>query len=576
MGVVLRQHVRVRDTKIEEAQGNTLTLTQELVDKYGLLGKYIAARADGGFGEEDSAAVGPVVVPGMVELSSVSASGTAKVGSTLTASAQKKTGSYSSAAVADTDVVYYQWMYADTRSTDPSAYTEIPGATGKTYTVQENTSDGTSLLGKYLCVRATSENTEYSVSAGYYGGYGAVYPLGPVTLEGQYTLSSVKLESSGQGMQVGNTITPVAQIAKTSYSEQDVPADAKVTYTWYAADVQAGPFAELADGVADDGTLTLTENLKGKFLKVEAYSLDNTVTSSTYEVLGTGEYDLLRVTTSPALNSGLTDVFTGDTVEATAQAKRLDGSTTSGDALPADAVQFQWYVADAPEGDFAPIEGAASAVLEVPASAAGKYLKVVATSVSSVELVSANPVIDGTSLAGIAAKLDAQNWRAEPAFGEDGNLNDLLVEKLAEMGVSDVAVSTKSVEYNSAKPDGADMGVSTADDATNGDITYFFIDPDEVTGYASYAVWRQFEPTFVLQRDGETLEYAPSLESTMPWDESKAKALLEKKAAADLAIGFAAGDAADAVTQDLVLPYKMGGNRGRRSRGPRVTRTPLS
>ena len=547
------------DTKIEEAQGNTLTLTQELVDKYGLLGKYIEARADGGFGEEDSAAVGPVVVPGMVELSSVSASGTAKVGSTLTASAQKKTGSYSSAAVADTDVVYCQWMYADTRSTDPSAYTEIPGATGKTYTVQENTSDGTSLLGKYLCVRATSENTEYSVSAGYYGGYGAVYPLGPVTLEGQYTLSSVKLESSGQGMQVGNTITPVAQIAKTSYSEQDVPADAKVTYTWYAADVQAGPFAELADGVADDGTLTLTENLKGKFLKVEAYSLDNTVTSSTYEVLGTGEYDLLRVTTSPALNSGLTDVFTGDTVEATAQAKRLDGSTTSGDALPADAVQFQWYVADAPEGDFAPIEGAASAVLEVPASAAGKYLKVVATSVSSVELVSANPVIDGTSLAGIAAKLDAQNWRAEPAFGEDGNLNDLLVEKLAEMGVSDVAVSTKSVEYNSAKPDGADMGVSTADDATNGDITYFFIDPDEVTGYASYAVWRQFEPTFVLQRDGETLEYAPSLESTMPWDESKAKALLEKKAAADLAIGFAAGDAADAVTQDLVLPYKMGG-----------------
>lgn len=545
------------DTKIEEAQGNTLALTQELVDEYGLLGKYIEARADGGFGEEDSAAVGPVVVPGMVELSSVSASGTAKVGGTLTASAQKKTGSYSSAAVADDDVVSYQWMYADTRSTNSSAYTEIPGATSKTYTVQEKTSDGTSLLGKYLCVRVISENVVYSVAAGNYG-YGTVYPLGPVTLEGQYTLSSVKLESSGQGMQVGNAITPVAQIAKTSYSEQDVPDDAKVTYTWYAADAQAGPFTALADGVADDGTLTLNENLKGKFLKVEAYSLDNTVTSSTYEVLGTGEYDLLRVTTSPALNSGLTDVFTGDTVVATAQAKRLDGSTTSGDALPADAVQFQWYVADAPEGDFAPIEGATSAVLEVPVSAAGKYLKVVATSASSVPLVSAGPVIDSTSLAGIAAKLDVQNWRAEPAFGEDDNLNDLLVEKLAEMGVSDVAVSTKSVEYNSAKPDGADMGVSTADDATNGDITYFFIDPDEVTG-ASYAVWRQFEPTFVLQRDGETLEYTPSLKSTMPWDESKAKALLEKKAAADLAIGFAAGDTADAVTQDLVLPYQISG-----------------
>ena len=80
----------------------------------------------------------------------------------------------------------------------------------------------------------------------------------------------------------------------------------------------------------------------------------------------------------------------------------------------------------------------------------------------------------------------------------------------------------------------------------------------------------------MLQRDGETLEYAPSLESTMPWDESKAKALLEKKAAADLAIGFAAGDAADAVTQDLVLPYKMGGKSWTEVTWPRVTRTPLS
>ena len=396
------------DTKIEEAQGNTLTLTQELVDKYGLLGKYIEARADGGFGEEDSAAVGPVVVPGMVELSSVSASGTAKVGSTLTASAQKKTGSYSSAAVADTDVVYCQWMYADTRSTDPSAYTEIPGATGKTYTVQENTSDGTSLLGKYLCVRATSENTEYSVSAGYYGGYGAVYPLGPVTLEGQYTLSSVKLESSGQGMQVGNTITPVAQIAKTSYSEQDVPADAKVTYTWYAADVQAGPFAELADGVADDGTLHPDRKLEGQV--PEGGGVLARQHRDEFHLRGAGHrrvrpaarYHFARAEQRPD--------------------RRVHRRHRRGDG-PGEAPRWQHHqrrraacrrravpvvCRRRPRRGLRAIEGAASAVLEVPASAAGKYLKVVATSVSSVELVSANPVIDGTSLAGIAAKLDAQ------------------------------------------------------------------------------------------------------------------------------------------------------------------------
>ena len=125
------------DTKIEEAQGNTLTLTQELVDKYGLLGKYIEARADGGFGEEDSAAVGPVVVPGMVELSSVSLRARRKWVARSRQARRRKRAPNSSAAVADTDVVYCQWMYADTRSTDPSAYTEIPGATGKTYTVQE-------------------------------------------------------------------------------------------------------------------------------------------------------------------------------------------------------------------------------------------------------------------------------------------------------------------------------------------------------------------------------------------------------------------------------------------------------
>ena len=64
---------------------------------------------------------------------------------------------------------------------------------------------------------------------------------------------------------------------------------------------------------------------------------------------------------------------------------------------------------------------------------------------STVEIAAANPVIDATSLAGIAAKLADESWRPELTYGVDTNLNDVLRAKLARMGADDVAVRTVAV-----------------------------------------------------------------------------------------------------------------------------------
>ena len=542
------------DTKIEGATGNTLELTQELVDEYDLLGKYVEARADGGFGEEDSSAVGPVIVPGAVELYRVEVTGDARIGSTLTATAYKN--SYST-VVSDTDTVTYQWQYATTNTTSDAEFTDIPGATGSTYTIPK-TIDGRDAQGLYLRVQAVSDGSVVSTyQRGRYSYSGSTYvdPAGPVMLQGQYTLSSVELSSSGQGAQAGATITPAAQV-RSGYYDVDAPTDAQLTYTWYIARA-GGSFEELGDGYDPaTGVLALTDDMVGATLKVSASALDNTVTSDEFVVVAAGTYDLARVSVSPSFTSSSTTLFTDDAVSASVWANGVDGYTTS----VTGEVAICWYVDEASDGSFDTCIGEGAEVT-LPAEAAGCYLKVVATSgASTVEAVSANPVVGTDSLAGIVAKLDAEDWRPEPVYGEDTNVNDVLQAKLAEMGVDDVDVRVTGVTFVNQNEQ-ASLGVSTANDATNGDITFFFIDPDVVTGFANYTQWRQLRLTFELSRDGETAAYTPGRSVNIPWDEARVGELLEEKAA-DLAIGFASGDASNAVTGNLTLPYKLSDGSG--------------
>lgn len=526
--------------KIEGATSRSFTVT----DAYE--GKYLVAAADGGFGDCTSSYVGPAVQPGSVTLYKVEVTGSAKVGATLTATAYKS--SYTQ--VTSTDRVSYQWQYADTKTTADSAFKDIAGATGATHQVTD------SMVGKYLRVKAISDGIAVSTQKPSYSGSTSVDPLGPVTIAGQYTLSAVELQNAYSALlQVGATITPQAKVV-SGYYDKDAPEDAKLTYTWYAKGEGDTDWQQVTEGVAANGSLTIGEALVGKSLKITAYSLDNTVEwASGTTVAPAGQYNLLRVTTTPQSISSSTHVIAGDTVAAQAQAVRADGNSYTGITV-SDGVTFTWYAADSADGTFSRLEGVSGASISVPDAAAGKYLKVVAESGSSrVETVFANPVIDRTSLEALVQKLSAANFKPTPTYGEDTNINDVLSAKIAELGFEGVSVKVKSVSFT-ASNDKATVGISAEDD-TNGNITYFYMDPNDYSGY-TFDSLRSASVSFVLSKDGQSIDYKPG-NITVPWNEDMLEQLLDN-AAQDLAIGFASGDTADAVTGNLSLPYRAGSN----------------
>lgn len=547
------------NTPIEGETGNTLTVTAALK------GWYVVAKANGGYGEQKPYyAAGPVSVAGQVELYDVQFEGSpatngVRVGDTLKTKVRKKDGS-NYHYIDRTDNVTYQWQYANSSSSYDSAYTDIPGATKATYTVDA------AYAGKYLRVKVTSENTVSSTQKkSSYGGTQSVAPLGPVTLKGQYKLAGIELADKNVTLSVGSKITPSVQVPGSwSGSTKDVPEDAELTMAWYAKGEGDADWTELTDGIdTTDGSLTLTDALVGKKIKVTASALDNTVEwVSSDSVTAAGEYNLLRVTTTPQINSDSTHLVSGDSVKATAQAKRADGSATNGIDVTGQAT-VAWYAADnakAPEADWTLLSDMSGAEATVSASAAGKYLKAVATSGSSkVELVSANPVIAAGSLEAAVQKLNDANKQIVVDYSaKGGNVNDVLKAQLADLGFTDVdvRVSEGGVAFK-AEDDKATVGISDAQDKTNGDVTFFFIDPNDYTSYNIDGL-RSADVVFELSRDGEKTEYyLPNKSVQVAWDEAKLQDLLDG-AAESLQIGYAAGESADSVTQNVTLPYKAG------------------
>lgn len=547
------------NTPIENATGNTLTVTAALK------GYYVVAKANGGYGEQKPYyAAGPVSVAGQVELYDVQFEGSpatngVRVGDTLKTKVRKKDGS-NYHYIDRTDNVTYQWQYANSSSSYDSAYTDIPGATEATYTVDA------AYAGKYLRVKVTSENTVSSTQKkSSYGGAQSVAPLGPVTLKGQYKLAGIELADKNVTLSVGSKITPSVQVPGSwSGSTKDVPDDAELTMAWYAKGEGDADWTELTDGIdKTDGSLTLTDALVGKKIKVTASALDNTVEwVSSDSVTAAGEYSLLRVTTTPQINSESTHLVSGDSVKATAQAKRADGSTTNGIDVTGQAT-VAWYAADdakAPAADWTLLSDMSGAEATVSASAAGKYLKAVATSGSStVELVSTNKVIAAGSLEAAVQKLNNANKQIAVDYSaKGGNVNDVLKAQLADLGFTDVDVKvSKGGVLFKAKDAKATVGISDAQDKTNGDVTFFFIDPNDYTGYNIDGL-RSADVVFELSRDGEKTEYyQPNKTVQVAWDEARVQQMLDD-AAEQVAIGYAAGDSAESVTSNLTLPYRAG------------------
>lgn len=546
------------DTPIKGETGNTLTVTAALK------GYYVVAKANGGYGEQKPYyAVGPVSVAGQVELYDVQFEGSpatngVRVGDTLKTKVRKKDGS-NYHYIDRTDNVTYQWQYANSSSSYDSAYTDIPGATETAYTVDA------AYAGKYLRVKVTSENTVSSTQKkSSYGGTQSVAPLGPVTLKGQYKLAGIELADKNVTLSVGSKITPSVQVPGSwSGSTKDVPDDAELTMAWYAKGEGDAEWTELSDGIdTTDGSLTISDALVGKRIKVTASALDNTVEwVSSDSVTAAGEYNLLRVTTTPQINSESTHLVSGDSVKATAQAKRADGSATNGIDVT-DQATVAWYAADdakAPAADWTLLPDMSGAEATVSASATGKYLKAVATSGgSTVELVSTNKVIAAGSLEAAVQKLNDANKQIAVDYGaKGGNVNDALKAQLADLGFTDidVKVSEDGVAFK-AEDAKATVGISDAQDKTNGDVTFFFIDPNDYTGYNIDGL-RSADVAFELSRDGKTEYYLPNKSVQVAWDEAKLQDLLDS-AAESLQIGYAAGESADGVTQNVTLPYKAG------------------
>ena len=545
------------NTPIEGETGSTLTATAALK------GYYVVAMANGGYGEQKPYyAAGPVSVAGQVELYDVQFEGSpatngVHVGDTLKTKVRKKDGSNYS-YIERTDNVTYQWQYANTSSSYDSAYTDIPGATEATYTV-----DAT-YAGKYLRVKVTSENTVSSTQKKSSYGTQSVAPLGPVTLKGQYKLAGIELADKNVTLSVGSKITPSVQVPGSwSGSTKDVPDDAELTMAWYAKGEGDADWTELTDGIdTTDGSLTISDALVGKRIKVTASALDNTVEwVSPDSVTAAGEYNLLRVTTTPQINSDSTHLVSGDSVKATAQAKRADGSATNGIDVTGQAT-VAWYAADdakAPAADWTLLPDMSGATATVSASAAGKYLKAVATSGNStVELVSVNPVIAAGSLEAAVQKLnDANKQIAVDYSAKGGNVNDVLKAQLADLGFTDidVKVSEGGVAFKAGDAK-ATVGISDAQDKTNGDVTFFFIDPNDYTGYNIDGL-RSADVVFELSRDDKTEYYQPNKTVQVAWDEARVQQMLDD-AAEQIAIGYAAGDSAESVTSNLTLPYRAG------------------
>ena len=546
------------NTPIEGETGNTLTVTAALK------GYYVVAKANGGYGEQkpNYYAAGPVSIAGQVELYDVQFEGSpatngVHVGDTLKTKVRKKDGSRYS-YIDRTDNVTYQWQYANSNSSYDSAYTDIPGATKATYTVDA------AYAGKYLRVKVMSENTVSSTQKKSSYGTQSVAPLGPVTLKGQYKLAGIELADKNVTLSVGSKITPSVQVPGSwSGSTKDVPDDAELTMAWYAKGECDADWTELTDGFdATDGSLTLTDALVGKKIKLTASALDNTVEwVSSDSVTAAGEYNLLRVTATPQINSDSTHLVSGDSVKATAQAKRADGSATNGIDVTGQAT-VAWYAADdakAPAADWTLLSDMSGAEATVSASAAGKYLKAVATSGSStVELVSANKVIAAGSLEAAVQKLnDANKQIAVDYSAKGGNVNDVLKAQLADLGFTDVdvKVSEGGVLFG-AKDAKATVGISDAQDKTNGDVTFFFIDPNDYTGYNIDGL-RSADVAFELSRGDETEYYQPNKSVQVAWDEARVQQMLDD-AAEQIAIGYAAGDSAESVTSNLTLPYRAG------------------
>ncbi|MEG0477080.1 MAG: DUF4430 domain-containing protein, partial [Raoultibacter sp.] len=173
--------------------------------------------------------------------------------------------------------------------------------------------------------------------------------------------------------------------------------------------------------------------------------------------------------------------------------------------------------------------------------------------------VQATPSENENRLAAAVAALQGLSfYRVNPRYGVDTNINTLLSAKLQELGYGDVGVGVQSVVFSGSDP-AASAGISAAQDATNGAITYFYLNPDEKTAATDWSILRQFEVVFALSVGEATATWTPASKSSLPWDVARVESLLEQQISQANLLSCDAGQSPEALCSDVSLLAQANG-----------------
>lgn len=370
------------------------------------------------------------------------------------------------------------------------------------------------------------------------------------------TLSKVGV---GQVLRVDATYEDSDWGDEWDFSDSDYDG---MTFQWYAGGQRvsyaSGDAAWKTKGYepiedATGRTFTVSEDLSGKYLAARAVNPGGSVvwvSASTPQVTD-GKTDLTRVTISGKVKVG-----------SSLHAIAYEEGGWSGEREVTAGVTFRWLAAPSQDGEFAAIEGASGAELALDAVLAGKYIKVEATSRNAVTSAAAGPVAtvgsaeNEAKLARAIEALESDNYRPNPQYGTDANLNEMIEARLVELGVT--GITSQVIDAGMEASDPAGQGsIDVSAGSTNGDITYFFLAPAEKTPSLDYSILRRFQPTYRLTCGDAFDTFTPGRTSTLAWDEQRVESYLkDASGAAVLPDELVAGSISEN-TGKLTLPSKV-------------------
>lgn len=174
--------------------------------------------------------------------------------------------------IADQDGWAYQWLAGDTREAADSAFSPIPGQTGRALVITDELAQ--ELAGKYIRVKVTGDGqTLFGPSSTYNrpGSVGYNTP-GPVKGPGQIVIDHVVIACNGTSFGDDYESVPNANVGDVLHAaayDSSLPSilyrGDQVDFEWQIADDAQGPFSTVATGDA----YTVGEHA-GKFLRILA------------------------------------------------------------------------------------------------------------------------------------------------------------------------------------------------------------------------------------------------------------------------------------------------------------------